>query len=93
MATWTKLPRHILGTGKNAGNPSKWEVQISYDHESHKGCYGYFEHDDEGEGGGLWFALDANNKWELTGYDGVSDLPRSIIHTLKTAGFAVPEDF
>lgn len=89
MATWTTLPRHTLPSGA----PSKWEVKISYDHELHSGCYGFTEHDEGGEGGGLWFALDKDNKWELTDYDGMEDLPRSIVHTLKAAGFSVPEEF
>lgn len=91
MATWTKLPRYTLEGGQNKGQPSKWEVQISYDHERYAGCYGFFEHDEGGEGG-LWFALDAENRWELTDYDGMTDLPRSVVKTLKAAGFSVPED-
>lgn len=88
MITWTKLPRHIL-TGNT---PSKWEVQISYDHPFYPGCYG-FTADGDGEGGGLRFALNADNRWELAAYDGMTDLPRSVVKTLKAAGFIVPEDF
>lgn len=83
-STFTALPRYVMPDGKT----TKWEVQISYDHKKHPGCYGYFEHDEYGEGGGLWFER-VGDKWSLTDYDGVASLPANIAHTLREAGFLV----
>lgn len=90
-ATFTALPRYE-SQGVSLG-PSKWEVCISYDHPRFPGCYGYFEHDVQGEGGGLWFEKTPEGQWALTDYDGVFTLPRSIVLTLRTAGFIVSADF
>lgn len=50
--------------------------------------YGYFERASDGEGGGLWF----DNK-ALTDYDGVWELPMSVIAALRGAGLTVDVDF
>lgn len=89
MTTWTTLPRITLESGKT----SKWEVRISHDHERFPGCYGYFEHDVEGEGGGLWFESIGNDKWELVDFDGRSALPTSVARTLREAGYTVSTEF
>lgn len=73
-----------------------YEVQV--DTESQ---YGYFEHDELGDesGGGLWFEqsaekdTDGNFKLELMDYDGVSELPKSVIKALREMGFIVGENF
>lgn len=57
--------------------------------------YGYFEHDELGDerGGGLWFDKRADNRLELTDYDGMACLPKVIITGLRENGFIVDEDF
>jgi hypothetical protein len=55
--------------------------------------YGYWEHKDGGEGGGLWFAGEAG-ALELADYDGTSDyLPTRVVRALQAAGFVVDESF
>lgn len=46
--------------------------------------YGYYEHDDEGEGGGLWFT-----NGELTDFDGRSCLPRDVAKALISLRYKV----
>jgi len=55
----------------------KWEVFIDSQEQ-----YGYFEHEDYGEGGSLKFE---NN--ELVDYDGVYSLPKSVIKAIEDCGF------
>jgi hypothetical protein len=52
--------------------------------------YGYFEHTIMGEdcGGGLWF--DGN---ELTDYDGVFELPKTVAQVLVQAGYHLEPEF
>jgi hypothetical protein len=50
--------------------------------------YGYFEHDVEGEGGGLWFVKD-----DLVDYDGVACLPKAVFAAIEQLGFKAGEDF
>lgn len=66
-------------TGKN------YKVEIDSNNQ-----YGCFEHLRVGDasGGCLWFS---NN--ELTDYDGVSVLPKSVIESIRKLGFVVPEEF
>ena len=45
---------------------------------------GYFEHDDDGEGGGLWFS-----HWELYDYDGVYALPQAVEKAIIHLGFSL----
>lgn len=61
----------------------KWEVGIDS-----KKQYGYFEHDDYGEGGGLWFA---NNS--LYDFDGCSILPANVKSAIEQCGFVVEDSF
>jgi hypothetical protein len=61
-------------------------------------CYGWFENDASGSGGGLWFDLDASapdgsTRMKLVDYDGVDVLPMKVIIALRGAGFIVTEDF
>ena len=55
----------------------KWETVIDP-----KAQYGAFEHDDYGEGGGLWFEDNA-----LVDYDGVYELPKAVIKGIEELGF------
>ena len=64
--------------------------------------YGYWEHKDGSEGGGLWFTRESSlpngrGYWlrpELADYDGTSDyLPASVVRALRAAGFTVEADF
>jgi hypothetical protein len=58
--------------------------------------YGYWEHKDGSEGGGLWFTRPAGETGdlELSDYDGTSDyLPASIVRALRAAGFTVEAGF
>lgn len=58
----------------------KWEVKVSPTTN-----YGYYEHDDFGEGGGLWF--DAGT--DLIDFDGRYVLPRNVAKALITLGYTV----
>jgi hypothetical protein len=55
----------------------KWSVEIDSEKQ-----YGFFEHDDYGEGGGLWF-VDSM----LVDYDGVYELPENVIKGIEDLGF------
>lgn len=60
--------------------------------------YGYWEHRDGTEGGGLWFEPQCaqptpGGTLELADYDGAFALPRKVIAALRAAGFTVTEDF
>lgn len=55
----------------------KWETAIDQNAQ-----YGCFEHDDYGEGGGLWFEDDV-----LVDYDGVYELPLDVIEGIEKLGF------
>ena len=70
--------------------PGRGIVQISP--STH---YGYFEHKDGSEGGGLWFELDFDNQKDLilTDYDGVYCLPRQVISALRAHGVTVDPIF
>ena len=63
----------------------KWVTYIAEDGErEHRG---YFEHDDLGEGGGLWFT-----DWELVDYDGVYELPEEVVKAIKMLDFSMGEE-
>ena len=66
----------IVNISKRVG---KWVVYI-------KGDSGYFEHDDYGEGGGLWFS-----KRELCDYDGVYELPKDVVEAIELLKHSVPK--
>jgi hypothetical protein len=52
------------------------------------GQRGMFEHRETGCGGGVWFEYNV-----LMDYDGVFQLPKEVIDTLRDNGFIVDEDF
>ena len=53
--------------------------------------YGYWEHKDGSEGGGLWFGIAPNGAITLEDYDGAFALPRAVIDSLSAAGFTIEE--
>ena len=56
--------------------------------------YGYWEHKDGSEGGGLWFERTETGGLELVDYDGDYALPRLVIAALCAAeGVIVDADF
>ena len=63
----------------------KWVTYIREDGD--KEHRGYFEHDDYGEGGGIWFT-----DWELVDYDGVYELPEEVEKAIKHLGFSLGEE-
>jgi len=64
----------------------KWVTYICEEVMYHEHT-GYFEHDDLGEGGGLWFT-----DWELVDYDGVYELPEEVEEAIKHLGFSLGEE-
>jgi len=46
--------------------------------------YGYWEHRDGSEGGGLWFSPLASGDIELSDYDGCCQLPIAVINALRS---------
>lgn len=60
----------------------KWEVFIDP-----AAGRGYFEHDDFGEGGGLWF-----EDQELIDYDGVFALRAEVATAIRSLGYIVDKD-
>lgn len=48
--------------------------------------YGYFENNKSGTSGGLWFDKNESGALELQDYDGVFELPFSVVFALKKAG-------
>lgn len=52
--------------------------------------YGYFEHITRGDdsAGGLWFEQDGEHV-NLTDYDGVYELPKSVAEALRELGYVV----
>jgi len=63
----------------------KWVTYIAEDGEGKH--TGYFEHDDEGEGGGLWFI-----RKSLVDYDGVYELPLEVVTAIMLLGFSMGEE-
>lgn len=59
--------------------------------------YGYWEHRNGSEGGGLWFQpvnLDAASPLELVDYDGSYYLPPAVVRALQAAGVVIdPAEF
>jgi len=55
--------------------------------------YGYWEHRDGTEGGGLWFEAVDEDTVELIDFDGHYDLPRSVVRALRAAGYHLDETF
>lgn len=67
----------------------KWTVKVDT-----AAAYGYYEHDDGGEGG-LWFDqfYDSDDKLELMDHDGFTHLPKDVATALRKAGFIVGPEF
>ena len=56
--------------------------------------YGYWEHRDGTEGGGLWFApSETSRALELIDFDGWYMLPRKVVAALRAAGYELDETF
>jgi len=55
--------------------------------------YGYWEHKDGTEGGGLWFDGSLGSLLELVDFDGYYMLPRSVVDALRKAGYILDETF
>jgi hypothetical protein len=55
--------------------------------------YGYWEHKDGSEGGGLWFERLDNGQLDLIDYDGDYMLPMLVIAALRASGVSVDADF
>lgn len=57
--------------------------------------YGYWEHPDGSEGGGLWFDFVENKDEavELLDYDGAFELPPKVIKAIRDAGFEVDPEY
>lgn len=68
----------------------KWTIKIDQ-----AARYGYIEHNISGTGGGLWFApCEAQpGKVELIDFDGLSELPQSIVAALRSAGYVLDYTF
>ena len=71
----TQTKRHEYTITATVG---KWVVCISPTTN-----YGYTEHGDSGEGGGLWFDDDKT----LTDYDGVAELAPRVITAIESMGY------
>lgn len=56
-----------------------------------KSNYGYWEHRDGSEGGGLWFGADEGGATELIDYDGAFELPKRVVEALRDIGCIVEE--
>ena len=69
-------------------NPERGVVKIDT-----ASLYGYFEHRDGTEGGGLWFERLDSGALELLDYDGVFELPRPVVAALRAAGYVLDETF
>lgn len=69
-------------------NPECGTVGIDED-----ALYGYWEHKDGSEGGGLWFDRLSDGRLNLIDYDGDYMLPKPVIDALRLAGFVVDSDF
>jgi len=55
--------------------------------------YGYWEHADGSEGGGLWFYQLPDGRLELDDFDGDPALPRPVVTALTAHGIVVGEEF
>lgn len=80
-ATWTP---------PDADGSMKFQTKNYYGEVVLPRSYGYFEHEEygDGQGGGLWFAGK-----ELIDYDGVFSLPLEVVSALRSVGFIVDKDF
>ena len=55
--------------------------------------YGYFQNNITGTEGGLWFERLEGGVLALVDYDGVFELPREVVQTLRDMNLVVAEDF
>lgn len=55
--------------------------------------YGYWEHSDGSEGGGLWFDKNCDGILELADYDGAFELPIKVLKALESARVFVDDVF
>lgn len=69
-------------------NPERGTVGVDED-----ALYGYWEHKDGSEGGGLWFSHSEDGPLDLVDFDGDYGMPRAVIDALRLAGFRVDEIF
>jgi len=74
---------HPWGENPERGNVGIDEAEL----------YGYWEHKDGTEGGGLWFERLESGQLDLVDYDGDYCLPRSVVAALRASGVSVDADF
>lgn len=55
--------------------------------------YGYFEHRDGSEGGGLWFEQEDGEPLALVDYDGVFSIPHQILAALRAQGITAGPEY
>jgi len=55
--------------------------------------YGYWEHRNGSEGGGLWFEQPTGRPLELVDYDGHYVLPAPVVRALLAAGVVIEPEF
>lgn len=72
--------KHNYSQIKTSG---KWKVQVSP-----TTGYGFYDHETQGEGGGLWF-----EGKELRDYDGRACLPRDVVVALRSLSYVVGSEF
>lgn len=70
-----------------------WLVEVSTEDR-----YGYFENQNNGTGGGLWFDRvsyenDQGFYLELMDYDGVFELPEIVVEGLRAAGYVLDPEY
>jgi hypothetical protein len=68
----------------------KWDIKIDT-----AANYGYIERHRDGTGGGLWFgpSEEQPGKIELRDFDGMTELPQSIVQALRGAGYYLDSTF
>lgn len=80
----TVVNENPAGETAKKARSGKWEVTIGQPEKDR----GYFEHDIQGEGGGLWFEGKS-----LVDYDGRFELPRDVVVAIRSLGYTVGQDF
>ena len=59
----------------------------------HAALYGYWEHRNGCEGGGLWFDRNDGGGLELRDFDGWYTLPQAVVTALRGAGIEVGKEY
>jgi len=79
--------------GATTHSTADWAVSFYRQHGST--LDGWFERNSDGEGGGLWLALDngPDNTLQLIDYDGVTCLPAAVLTLLRQAGVDADSTF